>query len=155
MKVRLAASAALALAIVVGGTGCAMVTYQATTEKYDASDGVSADVGALKLRNVLLVMEEGGDEASLVFTVSNTGDDDLELELGLADGDTQTVDVDAHSQLVFGGDGDDEEPLVIEDIDAGPGELATLYFSVSGAEGVEVGTPILDGRLPEYSDLVP
>ena len=29
-----------------------MITYQATTEKYDPSDGVSADLGTIDLRNV-------------------------------------------------------------------------------------------------------
>jgi hypothetical protein len=37
VKARLAASAALALGIAIGGSGCAMTTYQATTEKYDPS----------------------------------------------------------------------------------------------------------------------
>src|SRR4051812_15583618 len=45
VKARLAASAALALGLVLGASGCSMLTYQATTEKYDASDGVSVDVG--------------------------------------------------------------------------------------------------------------
>lgn len=44
VKARLVASAALALGIVIGASGCSMITYQATTEHYDASDGVSVNV---------------------------------------------------------------------------------------------------------------
>ncbi|WP_395245952.1 DNA modification methylase [Agromyces sp. MMS24-K17] len=149
------ASAALALTVILGGTGCAMLTYQATTEKYDASDGVSADVGALAVRNILLVMEEGGSDANLVFTVSNSSDEDAELEIGLADGDSQTVEVEAHGQVVLGADDDQEEPLLIEGIDAKPGDLVDLYLSTGGSEGLEIPAPVLDGRLPEYRALRP
>jgi hypothetical protein len=154
VKARLAASAALALGIVVGASGCSMITYQATTEAYDASDGVSANSGVLDLRNILVIMEEGADEGSLVFTVSNTGDEDLELTVEPVDGgEPVTLEVAAHEQIVLGGD--DEEPLLLEGIDAEPGGLIDLYFHSDGAEGVEVGVPVLDGRLPEYRTLVP
>jgi hypothetical protein len=90
VKARLAASAALALGIAIGGSGCAMLTYQATTEKYDASDGVSADVGALDVRNVLVVSDDGA-EGNLVLSVTNTGSDDETLSVQLVDaGDTHS-----------------------------------------------------------------
>ena len=78
MKARLAASAALALGLALGASGCSMVTYQATTEHYDASDGVSLNVGELKVRNALVVSEDGVD-GNLVMSVVNTGEDDVTL----------------------------------------------------------------------------
>lgn len=153
MKARLVASAALALGIVIGGSGCAMLTYQATTEHYDASDGVSANVGDLQLRNILVLTEEGDDDASLVFTVSNEGDSDAELTIEPASGgDPVSLEVEAGRQVVLGGA---EDPLLLEGLGAAPGSNVELFFHTSGAEGVEIAVPVLDGRLPEYGALLP
>ncbi|MRX44158.1 hypothetical protein [Agromyces kandeliae] len=153
MKARLAASAALALGIALGGSGCAMLTYQATTEKYDASDGVSADVGALDVRNVLVVSDDG-EEGNLVLSVTNTSTDDETLSLQFVDqGDTFEIDVDGGETVSLGTA--EEEPLLIENLDAEVGGLVSVYLQAGSAEGVEIQVPVLDGRLPEYEDLVP
>jgi hypothetical protein len=153
VKARLAASAVLALGIALGGSGCAMLTYQATTEKYDASDGVSADVGALDVRNVLVVSDDGV-EGNLVLSVTNTGTDDETLSVQLVDaGDTFEIDVDGGETVSLGSL--DQDPLLIENLDAEVGGLVSVYLQAGSAEGVEINVPVLDGGLPEYEDLVP
>ena len=153
MKARLAASAALALGIAIGGSGCAMITYQATTEKYDASDGVSADLGAIELRNVLVVSDDG-EQGNLVAAIVNTGEDDATVEFEVVDsGERFEVDVDAGDVVSLGAA--DEAPLTIEDLGAEVGGLVTIYVQHSGEEGQEIQVPVLDGRLPEYEDLAP
>lgn len=149
MKARLAASAVLALGLAIGATGCSMVTYQATTEHYDASDGVSVTVGDLDLRNILVVSEDGED-GNLVMTVVNTGDRDqtLKIEAGSA---TQELDVDAHSTVVLGSE--DTEPLLLEGIDAEVGGLTPIFFQYASEEGIEKQIPVLDDRL--YPGLAP
>ncbi|QAY73298.1 DNA modification methylase [Agromyces protaetiae] len=148
------ASAALALGIVIGGSGCALITYQATTEHYDASDGVSANVGDLDLRNILIIAEEGADDASLVFTVSNGGDSDAELTIEpVTGGSPVELEVEAGQQIVLGGA--DEDPLLLEGLGAAPGSNVELAFKTPGAEIVEISVPVLDGRLPEYGALLP
>ena len=160
MKARLAASAALALGLALGASGCSMLTYQATTEHYTASDGVSVDVGDLDLRNVLVVSEDGEDGA-LVMTVVNNGDEDVELgvQFGAGGGDVQTIDVDAGATVAFGVDDSESidvlDPLLLEGIDTQPGSLLTMYFQYGDAEGIEKQVPVLDGRLAEYADLAP
>ncbi|HKH08780.1 MAG TPA: hypothetical protein VKA62_07500 [Agromyces sp.] len=153
MKARLAASAVLAVGLVLGASGCSMLTYQATTEHYDPSDGVSADVGDLDLRNILVVSEDGED-GNLVLTVVNTGDEDAELgvQVGEGGGEPLIIEVEAGATVSLGGD---EEPLLLEGIDTQPGALLPLYFQYGTAEGIEKLVPVLDGRLPEYADLAP
>lgn len=151
MKARLAASAALALGIAIGGSGCAMITYQATTEKYDPSDGVSADLGSLAIRNMLVVSEDG-EEGNMVLSVTNSSTEDATLELQVA-GETVEVDVEA-GQTVSPGAGD-EEPILVERLDAEVGGLVPVFLTTEDAEGREIGVPVLDGRLPEYEALVP
>jgi hypothetical protein len=153
VKARLAASAVLAVGLVLGASGCSMLTYQATTEHYDPSDGVSADVGDLDLRNILVVSEDGED-GNLVLTVVNTGDEDAELgvQVGEGGGEPLIIEVEAGATVSLGGD---EEPLLLEGIDTQPGALLPLYFQYGTAEGIEKLVPVLDGRLPEYADLAP
>ena len=130
-----------------------MLTYQATTEHYDPSDGVSADVGDLDLRNILVVSEDGED-GNLVMTVVNTGEEDAELgvQVGEGGGETLIVEVEAGATVSLGGD---EEPLLLEGIDTEPGSLVPIFFQYGSAEGIEKLVPVLDGRLPEYADLTP
>jgi hypothetical protein len=159
VKARLAASAALALGIALGASGCAMLTYQATTEPYEASDGVAADVGDLDLRNVLVVSDDG-DSGNLVLTVVNNGEDDVELNVQVVDsGQTQTIEVEAGSSVALGTDDVEGvevlEPVLLEGIDTQPGGLVDLYFQYGSAEGIELGVPVLDSSLPEYADLAP
>ena len=154
MKARLAASAALAISLALGVSGCSMLTYQATTEKYDPSDGVSADVGALDLRNILIVSDDGVD-GNLVMTVINTGDEDatLGVQAGTGDGEVTEIEVEAGETLVLGSE--DDEPVLLEGIDAEVGGLLPLFFQYGDAEGVEKLVPVLDSSLPEYADLAP
>ena len=160
MKARLAASAALALGLALGASGCSMLTYQATTEKYDASDGVSVDIGELDLRNVLVVSDDGED-GNLIMTVVNNSDDDVELgvQFGEGGGDTQTIEIEAGNTVAFGVDAAESEdvlePLLLEGIDTQPGGLLSMYFQYGDAEGIEKQVPVLDARLPEYADLAP
>lgn len=151
MKARLAASAALALGIAIGGSGCAMITYQATTEKYDPSDGVSADLGSLAIRNMLVVSDDG-EEGNMALSVTNSSTEDATLELQVA-GETVEVEVEA-GQTVSPGAGE-EEPILVERLDAEVGGLVPVFITTEGAEGREVEVPVLDGRLPEYEALVP
>ena len=61
MNTRRLAPAALAVALLVGMTGCSMVSPQATTIGYSAADGVNIpDSGPLKVRNALFVADESG-----------------------------------------------------------------------------------------------
>ena len=160
MKARLAASAALAIGLALGASGCSMLTYQATTEHYDASDGVSLDVGDLDLRNVLVVSEDGED-GNLIMTVVNNGDDDVELgvQFGEGGGEVQTIEIEAGSTVAFGVEAAESEeqlePLLLEGIDTQPGALLTMYFQYGDVEGIDKQVPVLDARLPEYADLAP
>ena len=131
-----------------------MLTYQATTEHYDASDGVSVDVGDLDLRNILIVSEDGVD-GNLVMTVVNRGESDatLGVQFGAGGGEVIEVEVEAGQTLVLGSE--EDEPILLEGIDTEVGALLPMYFQYGDAEGVEKEVPILDARLPEYADLAP
>ena len=137
-----------------------MLTYQATTEHYDASDGVSANVGDLDLRNILVVSDDG-ETGNLIMTIVNNGTDDVRLgvQFGEGGGETQQIEVESGSTVTFGVDDaegmDVVEPVLLEGMNAEVGGLLPMYFQYGDAEGVEKQVPVLDSRLPEYADLAP
>ncbi len=64
MKSRLIASLAVGALVLLGTTGCAMLSTQATTIPYSPSDGVNIpDSGPLQVRNALIVSDEEGATA--------------------------------------------------------------------------------------------
>ncbi|MFN4000631.1 hypothetical protein [Microcella sp.] len=156
MKSRLAASIALATALLVGTTGCTFGAVIATEKDYDPSDGVGAEVGELAIRNALLIGETG-DELNLVMTIASSADVDRRLTVQWeADGErvTEAVVVAAGDRTRVGGP-DDETQIVIAGSGATIGGLVPVFFSYTGAEGVEVLVPVLDGALPEYELYIP
>ncbi len=153
MKSRLLTSLAIGATIVLGATGCSMVTPHATTIPYSAADGVNIpDSGPLKVRNAMLVAGESGESANFLAAVVNDGGEAASLLVGI-DGDTQTVRVPAYSAVSLGYDG--AEPLLFTGLDATAGANVELTFQSGESEGVAYNVPVLDGTLEYLADFVP
>lgn len=162
MKTRLA-GIALATGMALGLSGCGFVVPVATNDPYEPSDGVSAEVGDLVLRNILLVTDDG-ETGSLVFTVINSGDSAERVELtysGNTSGSTLVFDVPSDTTYVVGAPDNVRSELVgkaysdayeLTEIDALPGSLIEITLS-SGGDEVEIVVPVLNAELPEYSHL--
>jgi hypothetical protein len=147
-------SVVVAAGILLGTSGCNLFAPQSTTAKYDASDGVSGDVGDLAIRNAILLSEEG-EVANLVVTVVNSGDSAQSLNVQYDDGSekvNQKVNVDANSSVTLG---TEDAPTVTVTADLELGGLFPVFFQYGGETGVEVLVPVLDGTLGEYSTLLP
>lgn len=156
MKSRLAASIALAAALMLATTGCTLTAEIATQKDYDPSDGVGAEIGELAVRNALLIGDTG-EALNLVMTVVSASDVDRLLTVQwLANGERVSEDIVVTSgdRTRIGGP-TDEVQIIVSISDVTIGGLVPLFFSYSGAEGVEVMVPVLDGSLPEYELFVP
>ncbi|AWB87061.1 hypothetical protein [Mycetocola zhujimingii] len=150
MKARLIASVALAATVVFGTTGCNLVSPQSTTKEYDPSDGVSVNVGDLRLRN-LIVLTDDGIDGNLIVTVVNTGGPhSLSLQYGEDDTTVSTI-VDGNVSTVFGGE---SAPLVLPDIDAEPGSFMPMFVQYGNETGKEVLVPVLDGTIAPYDEFI-
>lgn len=159
MKARVAASIVLALAVAAGTAGCGLIAPQATTKHYDASDGVSGNVGSIDVRNAFIVTDGvGGKVGSLVVSLVNTdtkshrvaitsGSSGSAAEITVQPGEVKTVGSEpdkASSSNVF-----------LTPFDALPGSLYPVYFQYGDETGVKLQVPVLDGGLPDYKNLVP
>ncbi len=153
MNSRLLTSLALGTALILGTTGCSMITTHATTIPYSAADGVNIpDSGPLKVRNALLVADESGSTANFLAAIVNDTDTAATLLVGL-DGANPTGRVPAHSSVSLGFDG--SEPLLFRKLDSAPGTNVELTFQSGEAEGVAYFVPVLDGTLDYLADFVP
>jgi hypothetical protein len=156
VKSRLAASIALAAALMLATTGCTLTAEIATQKDYDPSDGVGAEIGELAVRNALLIGDTG-EALNLVMTVVSASDVDRLLTVQwLANGERVSEDIVVTSgdRTRIGGP-TDEVQIIVSISDVTIGGLVPLFFSYTGAEGVEVMVPVLDGSLPEYELFVP
>ena len=152
---RLIASLAIGGALVLTATGCSMISPQATTIAYSAAEGTNVyDSGPLEVRNALIVANEDGSEGNFVAAIINRTDDThtLNIEVG-EDGASLTVRVPANTTVSLGSD--EDEPLLIEELDALPGTDVTTFFQSGDAEGELASVPVLDGSLDYLSALAP
>lgn len=155
MRIRVATSISLVLLVLLGTTACNFIAPQATTVQYDPSDGVSADVGDVKVLNVLLLTEDG-EEASLVASIVNTGTERVQIKLQYESG-AGKVDkkftVGAGETQSLGSDGG--MTIILDDINAMPGAMFPVFVQYGNATGKQLLVPVLDGSLAEYQDLLP
>ena len=152
---RVMASLALGAVLLLGTTGCAMLSTQATTLPYSPADGVNVpDSGPLLIRNALLVTDEKGKDANFLAAIINPTDESqtLTLEFGEEDPISQTVRVPANTTVSLGVT---DDALLIEGLDAQAGSDVLVYFQSGDSEGVDAAVPVLDGGLDYLSEFVP
>jgi hypothetical protein len=154
VRARTMATVVVAAGILLGTTGCNLSAPQATTIHYDASDGVSGNVGDLAIRNALLITADG-ESANLLVHVVNPTDEDIDLLVqyeGVDDKVDTEVTIDANSTGEIGVEGGDS---ILVDGEVTAGSLFPVFFQYGDFTGTELLVPVLDGTLSQYSTLVP
>lgn len=153
MRIRALASAAVASALVLGTAGCGVFVETATLKHYDASDGVSANVGDLAIRNLLVVTNDVGD-AALVGNIVNRGTslEFLSIEIrGTTPLQTETGAYPGNTTIGIA----DDNPVVFYGAGVLAGEYVEVYLQYGDNEGRLVHVPVLDGTDPLYAPYVP
>ena len=157
MKARRAASIVLTVSVLLGTAGCTLSAIQGTQVHYEPSDGTAANVGDLKLRNVI-GLSENGDDISLLMTIVNDGDSDVNVSLQYTDtsGEKVTIilGVEADSSVHFGGGGD-KGVAILRNAGATVGGLFAVFVQYGDETGKQLQVPILDGSTAAYADLLP
>jgi len=153
VKIRIVLAAVIAVGVALGTTGCELIQPQATTRHYDASDGVGVNVGVLKLRN-LIVLSNDGELGSLLLTGVNTTGKDVKLSVTYAGGTNvvETVPSSDFRGTTWGGHG--EPQIILPGIATAPGGMIELALT-DGVETVTTLVPVLTTGQPEYQGLEP
>jgi hypothetical protein len=155
VRTRIAASVVLAAGIVLGTSACSLMAFEGTNIRYEASDGVSGDVGDVAVRNAMLFSEDG-DLANLVVTLVNRGDDEQTVNVQYESGNekvTHEVTVEGHQTVMLGTE--EDQSVIFEGIDAQPGSLFPVFFQYGDETGAELRVPVLVASQPHYSNLLP
>jgi len=175
---RIASSLALAAAIAIGATGCAMFAPQGTTDAYAPSDGIDVDVAGIQVRNLLLVGDAAGENFNVVFGAVNSTGSAQQLNISFTDasgastanaqftvqpGNQQFGDLQATTSTTViddtatDGSGASTNPNVqiVSIPGLKVGASATAYLQVGGGQNVQRQVPVLDGTLAEYQRFVP
>ena len=158
MKSRLLASIAVCAAVVMGATGCSMISAQDTTIPYSPSDGINvADTeGApLQIRNALIVATDDGSTGNLIAAIVNTTADDQTLNVQVeapAGKINETVRVPAHSVSSLG---ENVDPVRLDNLGVKPGLTVKVYFQSGSAAGAQANVPVLDGGEEYLTGFVP
>lgn len=153
-KTRRNVFAGLALAAILGTTGCSAINPQATTFEYAPSDGtqtsVSADDGAngnsVDFLNIGVITNDADDSGRVMGTIHNKSDQRQDVKLKI---NNQTFDfsLSAGEQLML-----EEEDLVLESVGTEPGGLAEGVATAFGNSN-EFHVTVLPPTLEEYRDL--
>lgn len=153
MRIRALAATAVASALLLGTAGCGVVVETATLKHYEPSDGVSANVGDLAIRNLLVITNDVGD-ASLVGTIVNDGSSLEFVTLEVRGTATLTAESGAYPGITTFGAATGN-PVILNGVGVVAGEYVDVYVQYGGHEGQLVHVPVLDGVDPVYAGNVP
>lgn len=160
-KPRLIASVAVGAALLLGTSGCAMISPQATLIQYAPGDGVNVpDIGPLEVRNALILAEgeDEGEPGGLIAAIVNSTDQDQTLRMQFGEGagaQNETLRVPAKTTVSLGNPADGTPPLLLDEVDGPPGSTVPVYFQSGNAEGVLIMVPVLDQTLDYYQGILP
>ena len=147
----------LAGAVVLGTAGCTFVSTQATLIEYDPSDGVSANVGSVQVRNALAIANEDDTTVSLLLTLVNSGNNraTVNIQYEVAGEKVTTIEaVDGNSTLSFG-NSPTEEQILINNPGVPAGGLYPVYVQYGDHEGSQMLVPVLAPDTNGYEGLAP
>jgi hypothetical protein len=150
-RTRNAAAAGVIALSLLGATGCSAVNDQATTMVYSPSDGIIENVGALEMRNILVVSNGDGAPGRLMGTVLNDSTEPVNLELSVG-GSTLTWNIPAGEKVVY--DDAPQAEVLVESVNVLPG-TGIRAEATAGSESATLNLPVQDGQVDYYRDYLP
>lgn len=148
--------AGLALAAILGTTGCSAINPQATTFEYAPSDGTQTTVladdtggsDAVDFLNIGVITNSADDSGRLIGSIHNksTSSQDAQLRIN---NQSFEFSLDANEVLVL-----EDEENILDPVGTEPGELASGMASAFGNSN-DFNISVLPPTLKEYRDLYP
>jgi len=156
--VRAATTLATALATTVASaallSGCQVMSPIQTTVPYQAANGVAVDLGAVQIRDLVVVSRAKGEAGTLSGMVVNTSAQPVTISFAAgAAGDSVLAQAPADKQTRLSGVAG-TAPVTLPSIDAAPGGIVRLTVSTPAGGASEVSVPVL---LPDgiYANITP
>ncbi|WP_239066073.1 DNA modification methylase [Microbacterium hibisci] len=132
-----------------------MISPQATTIEYSAAEGANVyESGPIQVRNAQIVANEDGSEGNFVAALINDTDDSHTLNIEFGEGGP-TLEVRVPARTTVSPGSDEDEPILVEDLDALPGTDIETFFQSGDSQGELAYIPVLDGTLDYLAPLAP
>ena len=146
------ATAALGIGL-LSLTGCGYINAQQTTEQYAASDGTRTDLGALQLRNFIIVSDGEDKPGRVIGAVYNTSSNDVVLTIKGAEGSQTQVPVKKNSYTMLN---DSTDAAILNPAGAKPGAVLEVTISENGTnKDAKFTVPVMDGTIVDYKSYLP
>jgi hypothetical protein len=156
VRARGVALALLAAGVLVGTSACTYMTPQATMTITDISEGVNATVGAIDVRNAV-VLSSDGETGSFLVNLLNTSDNGVSVRVQYQDANdakvTEQVFVNPGKVTSLGGAGNQQ--LVFNNIGTAAGDLLPVFIQYDKVPGAQLQVPVLDESLDYFAGLLP
>ncbi len=131
-------------ALVAGGalllSGCQVISPRQTDVMYDAADGVSVDVGAVQVRNLVVVADKKGGPGTISGAVANPGSTAVELTFATSETSSvkQKVEPGQTLNLSVGG-----AKVTLPVVDAAPGDVVVVTVGDAATGPAPVNVPVV------------
>lgn len=125
--------------------GCSWMSPVQTMKTYAPADGVEADLGSLKVTNLLVVTDKEGAEGTVVGSVTNSSNDEQTISFG--EGPAEKVPAGGVLNLQQSG-------LTVPAVKAPPGAMTQMTLTSPQSGSVAVQVPVL-ARQGIYATVTP
>jgi hypothetical protein len=155
--------AAAALVAALGLSACQVASPATTTYQYDPADGVSVQVGDVRVLDLLVVSEGAGAPGVVSGSVVNTAREEVEVTMALQTADGRTdlspaLTVPPTTSVRADGEGENGsgEPVRIDTVEVRAGQMVTLRVSTSTGETESRRVPVLlpEGSYAPYAEVL-
>jgi hypothetical protein len=155
MNIRKFATVAVAASLLLGTTGCTFMSPIASRIDYAPSDGSQVALENVDARN-FIYLSDGKGHAALFGSLINKGLNSTSVKLQYTDATTSEKKEAFYTllpaqKLDFGYNGGSALNV---DLGGKPGQMVNVFVAEGTQTGVLLRVPVLDGTLPEYSELV-
>lgn len=149
---KLVSAVAIASALALGTTGCSLTHNVESLREYTPSDGSQVSIGALKLRNFIILSDTAdADSSYLIGSLVNSGDTDQTVALTRLDGTlAQEIVVPAGASISFGDKGVSNALTITKGF--APGGLEDLFVKTDATSAAQsFAVPVLEGMPEQYA----
>ncbi len=146
------ATAALGIGL-LSVTGCGYINPQQTSKQYSPSDGTSTDIGALRLRNMIVISQGEDKPGRVVGAVYNSSSNDVKLTIKGAGGSQAQVPVKKNSYTLLN---DSTDEAILSTTGAMPGSVVEVTITEDGTnQSAQFKVPVMDGTIADYKQYLP
>jgi len=157
---RVLTAAVIASTAILGTSACSMMSPIASLKEYAPSDGTQADLGSVKVRNVMILTNSKNPNVyGLIGSFVNSTNKDQIVVLGYDNAPSQQIKIKAYSVYNLGHSGTKMILLSLPKLKepsswAGKIVKMNLASATEDVLPVDINVPVFDEFLPGYQDLI-